>query len=393
MRRELRAPDQSWLELFYDLVFVAAILVLSAAYSKDTSSTQLVWLTLVFGMVWCTWLATTVLTNRVRLVGTALRAVLVLQMVGVLALVLTADSHLQDSTRWTGPVFAFVLVAVAVLYRMIRHAHPDLQLAFRHRSARLLTVALAFAVSPLIDSDWWALVWLLGLIVVITPSREQAEIDEHHMVHRFGELTIVILGETFVKIGLVATEEPLRDLDLWVLPMAFVLVFAIWWLYFTDVPASGLPSTRRGRFGWTLLHLPLHMAVVVLAVGVAKLLTAHAEVTEGHAPGGVRFLSLPLLLVGLSLVGLNLLAGTPENRRRAVIHVWSCLAIVVVVGVGFRLSHLPPEVIAVALTLVMVSTAVATRRFALPVDGDPDASTGGKADTGGSGANPAVAGP
>lgn len=374
-RRELRAPDQSWLELFYDLVFVAAILVLSAAYSKDTSATQLVWLTLVFGMIWCTWLATTVLTNRVRLVGTAVRAVLVAQMVGVLALVLTADSHLQDSTRWTGPVFAFVLVAVAVLYRMIRHAHPDLQLAFRHRSGRILVVAAAFAISPLVDSDWYALVWLAGLVLLVAPSRAQAEIDEHHLVHRFGELTIVILGETFVKIGLVATEEPLRDLDLWVLPMAFVLMFAVWWLYFTDVPASGLPSTRGRRVGWTLLHLPLHMAVVVLAVGVAKLLTAHVE-SSGHAPGGVRFLSLPLLLVGVSLMGLNLLAGTPENRRRALIHAWSCVAIVAVVGLGFQVSHLPPELIAVLLTLVMVGTAVATRRFALPVDDDSDPAGG-----------------
>lgn len=386
----LAAPHQSWLELFYDLVFVAAVLVLSASYSRDAAWAEVVWLGLVFGMIWATWLTTTLLTNRVRLRGTALRSLLVLQMVGVLAVVLTADDHLGDNTSWTGPLFAGVLAVTALLYRMVRRDHPELREPFRHRSARVLAVAAFFALTPLMPSDgnWYALVWAAGLAVLLLPGRaRRAPIDRHHLVHRFGELTIIIVGETFVKIGLVATEEPLRDLDLWVLPMAFALMFAIWWLYFTDVPATGLPTGDRRVTAWTLLHLPLHVAVVGLAVGIAKLLTIHVDVVHtDHAPGGVRFVAFPLLLVGASLAALNLLAGTPANRRRASIHLWSMAALVAVLVLGVGVRHLSQEVIAVLLTLVMIGTAMATRHFALVPDvaEDPEVGDG----TGGRGQGP-----
>jgi low temperature requirement protein LtrA len=371
----LAAPHQSWLELFYDLVIVAAVLVLSSIYARDSSIAEVVWLALVFGMIWSTWVATTLLTNRVRLAGTTLRSLLVLQMVLVLALVLTADDHLADNTSWTGPLFAAVLVVVAALYHLVRRDNPELRDPFRHRAGRVLAAAAVFAVTPLVPGDWYAAAWLAALAVVVLPGREERPpLDAHHLVHRFGELTIVILGETFVKIGLVATEDPLADLDLWVLPMAFVLMFAIWWLYFTDVPASGLPGGRHGVTIWTLLHLPLHLAVVGLAVGVAKLLTAHAE-SGHHGPGGIRFLALPLLLVGVTMVGFNVLAGTAANRRRAWIHVGSVAATLAVLALGSGVEDLPPEVVAVLLTAVVVATAVATRRYALLPDrevGDGD---------------------
>ena len=53
-----------WLELFYDLVFVAAILVFSSAVSHLHDASRITWVVAVFCAVWWVWLSTTMFTNR-----------------------------------------------------------------------------------------------------------------------------------------------------------------------------------------------------------------------------------------------------------------------------------------------------------------------------------------
>jgi low temperature requirement protein LtrA len=364
----LAAPPQSWLELFYDLVFVAAILVLSSAYSADATPTSVLWLTVVFGMVWATWLATTLLTNRVRLAGSFLRGLLVVQMLLVMTLVVVSNATIEDETWLSGLVFLGVMVVLALTYRDVQRSTPELRPALRFRTGRCLGVGVVLAATTFVaETAIWAPVWIGGLLLLVLPARrrDDEQLDSHHLRHRFGEFTLLMIGESFVKIGLVATEEPLRRLDFAVLPVAFVLAFSIWWLYFTDVPASELPTSSNARTGWMLLHFPFHLGIVALAVGVAKLLVT-PDAAGGHgAPGGVQFLTIPLLLVTLSLVGLNLLVDGPQHRRRAHIHSAATGVLAVLGVVTFTVDPLPPEASAWLLAGVMVATAAATRRFAV----------------------------
>ena len=56
-----------WIELFYDLVFVAAILVFSSAVSHLHDASRIAWVVAVFCAVWWVWLSTTMFTNRFRM--------------------------------------------------------------------------------------------------------------------------------------------------------------------------------------------------------------------------------------------------------------------------------------------------------------------------------------
>jgi low temperature requirement protein LtrA len=365
----LAAPPQSWLELFYDLVFVAAILVLSSAYSADSRVGNVVWLAVVFGMVWATWLATTLLTNRVRLAGTFLRSLLVAQMLLIMTLALVGNSTLEDDTTLSGVVFAGAMVVLAAMYRHVGRHAEDLRPALRSHTVRCLAVGGVLAVAAFVSAGVvWVPVFVAALLVLVLPGPRGAyyeHLDSEHLRHRFGEFTIIMIGESFVKIGLVATEAPLGDLDLVVLPLAFVLAFSIWWLYFTDVPATELPPSSRGRTGWMLLHFPLHLGIVALAVGIAKLLLGGLDHATHAGPGGVRFLPVPLVLISLSLAGFNLLTDGPQHRRRALIHLTASLAMGLTGVLAYRFDELPPELTAGLFTAIMAATAVATRRFAV----------------------------
>jgi len=356
-------PEQAWLELFYDLVFVAAIIVLSSAYSKDYSWAQTAWLLVVFSLMWSTWLTTTLLLNRITLQGPWLRSLLVTQMFLVLMMAVFADDHLLDHTEYVGPTFALILVVVALMYRAALGHEPELQPFIGGRAGRCLLAAVLFSMTPVMGEWWYLGAWVAGLLLVVLPARgsaHHARLDAPHLVHRFGEFTIVMLGEGFVKIGLVATEEPLDRVDLIGLPLTFVLVYAIWWLYFTDIPRSGLPSGRGRRTTWMLGHFPMHLCITAFAVGMSKLLlpTAHAL-----GPKAVRFVTVPLTVIVLSLALLNWTMNTPGARRREVIHLYSSVALTAVWVVLYALDTHDLEATALLVTAVLAVSAWRIRRI------------------------------
>jgi low temperature requirement protein LtrA len=370
-RPGLSAPDQSWLELFYDLVFVASIVVLSGTYAKDTSWSGAIWLILVFSLMWTTWLTTTLLLNRVTVTGTWLRGLMVIQMVLVLGMALTADYTLKDYTDWSGPVFAGVLVVLALMYHRVVKRDPDLHQFFKGRALRCVLAAVIFVLTPLYGDNWYVLPWLVGIALFLWPAGtavEHDQVDTHHLVHRFGEFTIIMLGEAFVKIGLVSTHEPLDHVDLFGLPLTFVLVFAIWWLYFTDVPVAGLPEPRTRRTAWMGAHFPMHLSITALAVAMSRLLP---PVHEAADQTSVRYITMPLTIIVLSLAAIDVVVGTPLALRRARIHMWSAVALVIVWFVLIGESSHDLEGTAVLVTIVLAVSAGRIRR--IPTVAEPAA--------------------
>jgi low temperature requirement protein LtrA len=100
----------------------------------------------------------------------------------------------------------------------------------------------------------------------------EAPLHEEHLVERLGLLTIIVCGESFVKVSLLASEGNLEQLDLIVLGALFILVFSMWWSYFDDIPDAGLPPSLTRMRGWVVGHLFLQIYLVGVAVGFSKLL-------------------------------------------------------------------------------------------------------------------------
>ncbi len=367
-------PGQSWLELFYDLAFVAAILVMSSTYSKYAGVEGVIWLGLVFSLIWCTWLATTMMLGAGLVTTVWTRTLLLTQMVLVLAVAITSNYTHQDHSEAVGPIFAFVLVTLALLYRAARKSDVDLAVAYKGYGLRCLLAALVFLGAPLVGWPWWyPVLWVFGILLFMVPTGSEERhlpMDAHHIVHRFGEFTIIVLGEVFVKLGITATQEPLDEVDLIGLPLATAVMFGIWWLYFTDVPAMGL-STRHGRrLTWLYLHFPLHLSLVASAVALAHILVPHDE--SGHAEAGtistIRYIVIPIgvILVTIGLIGVYG-GGPPELvRRRLRVFLFAAGALIVaeVALLGFNSYDL--EASALIVSIVLAITAWRIRRILVP---------------------------
>ncbi len=332
-RRHL-TPPQSWLELFYDLAFVAAIVVVSTAYSKDYSLRQSAWLLVVFSLIWTTWLMSALLMERVRIAGTYQRGLLVGQMAMVLLMAVTSDDFVQDSTGAVAPLFAGILVTFLLLYRATARTPAQAGDAPVGRTARLVVAIGLFVGTVWAGGYVYVLMWFAGLVIVLTTIRSQYPDDDRrgrHLADRFGEFTIIMLGESFVKIGLVASDEPLDRIDLFGLPLTFVLMAAVWWMYFAQVAPVGLPGQPVRRNLWILGHFPLHLGIAALAVGLAKLLL---PIEGGYAEEDLGLITVPLVLVVVSVAFLDWLGGTREGRLRALVLLSGAVAVVLVAAVN-----------------------------------------------------------
>ncbi len=370
------APDQDWLELFYDLAFVASIVVFSGALAANYTEPAALWLVLVFAIVWVTWLLSALFFERVEVHGALQRSLLVAQMALVLLIAVTAHTLSYDDAYVVGPTTTVVLIAFVVMRRRAFSTEPEMASEFTTTTPRILVAALIIGVTGFLESAWYVGFWIVGLALLVSTIRFDHP-DEpgsrEHLVHRFGEFTLIMLGESFVKIGLVAAEEPPDAIDLFGLPLAFVLVASIWWLYFTEVPTGGIPDTSGKRRAWVFLHFPLHLAIVTLAVGLSKLLLFRDDRPIRER---LWLITMPTVVVLLCLVAFNLLVGSGEARRRARILVGAAVVITLVASLnGSRDTlavgdvHLDYQLgtTTLAITVVMLGSTRLIRRAPAPV--------------------------
>lgn len=384
------APELSWLELFYDLVFVAAIVVVSTTFSELAGWSGIVWLALVFSLIWCTWLTTTVMLG-VGIVATLwTRTLLLAQMVLVLAVAITSDYRNGDHSTAVAPLFAAVLLTLALLYRTARRSDEKLKEAYRGSGLRCVVAAGVFLVAPAFGWPWWyPIPWLIGILVFMLPlnhAERQLPLRTNHVVHRFGEFTIIMLGEVFVKLGITATSHPLDDVDLYALPLATAVVFGIWWLYFTDVPTMGMSERPGRRLVWVHLHFPMHLGVVATAVALAHTLlpVEGSGAHDGGSINSIQYVVIPVAAILASIGLLGVFGGGDAALARTRLRVFLAATGVLVVSEAVLLGTESYDLQASAfiVTVVLAVTAWWIRRLGAPAGQATAAGSVAEADVG-----------
>ena len=283
---ERRAPHHGartvgWLELFYDLVFVAGIVTFSDAVSFAAEGNVIAVVTAAFAAVWWIWVTTTLFANRFRTDDLGQRALILVQMMLLTLISLVVGDGAGRHEGFLSTAYALLCVDVAVMHAREVRRSAGARAAFAIARRNEFAIAtLPFLASALISGPARYVLWVIGLATIVVPvvayrfGRVEGEvpIDEDHLVERFGLLTIIVCGESFVKVSLLASDGSLESLDLIVLGALFVLVFSMWWSYFDDIPEGGLPSGIGRLRGWFLGHLFLQVFLVGVAVGYSKLL-------------------------------------------------------------------------------------------------------------------------
>ncbi len=277
------ARQVTFLELFYDLVYVVLIAELAHALAGHVDLAGLAGYAFLFVIVWWAWLNGTMYhelhgSNDIRT-----RVFTFLQMFTVASMAVFAHDALGKSSVGFAPSYAaFQLILTFLWWRTDVHDPDHWPLSQPYVLAFLVTTLL-FVVSVFVPAPWRFVLWGLALLISLLLSlmtfnlgrsdpRIQAEINRTadvspSAVERFGLFTIIVLGEVIVAVVQgVAGHHHLNWLVGATATLGMLIAIGLWWVYFdlifppltkarqchsfgVDVPASAHDHGHRGRRG------------------------------------------------------------------------------------------------------------------------------------------------
>ncbi|MBC8075096.1 MAG: low temperature requirement protein A, partial [Chloroflexales bacterium] len=328
----------SWLELFYDLVFVVVVAEVAHYLAEHVTPVGVLGYALLFLAVWWSWISGTVYTDRFETMDISYRLIVFLQMVPVAAMAIFAHDALGEG----GPQFALAYVAarlliIALWLRAGWHNPSFRPVSNRYAAGFGLSVAL-FVASVFVEAPLRYLLWGLALtidlatpLLTVRQQRALPPLSSSHLPERFGLFVIIVLGEAIIGVvrGVAEQESfsPLTGL------LGLALVFGLWWVYF-DFVARRVPRPGMPQFVWTYLHLPLVMSIAAIGAGVLNVLTVAED--RSFRPEFLLMagaLALALVAIGLLEMTLRRDANEPTDHRTSVLLKFGVAALAVGVGV------------------------------------------------------------
>jgi low temperature requirement protein LtrA len=312
----------TWIELFFDLIFVAAVAEVGTPLEADYTLHGLLRYGFLFLLIWWAWLGHTFFATRFDCDDLVQRFLVLLQCFIAAVMAVNAGDALDSrSSAGFGAAYAGMRILLAIQYWRARAIPPTRSLTTRHAGgfavAALLWLISAFFEPPV---RYW--LWLVSAFLdFATPwlaarHLEKAPPDANHLPERFSLFTIILIGE-FVA----AVMRGIKSHENWSVPaaaaafsgVAFALLLA-WWYF--EIAHGESPrhvrSRRQARIFqlWQHAHLAFFAGVAVAGVGFQKAI-AHAD---SQLDGGSA--RLLCSAVAISIVSINVIGAMTERTQR-----------------------------------------------------------------------------
>ncbi|MEU9982878.1 low temperature requirement protein A [Streptomyces sp. NPDC050856] len=357
-----------WLELFFDLVFVALAAQLSHSLHGDPGPTDFgIFLALYFPPWWA-WINLTVAANvfhedTVRRRLLMLSAMLCLAVMTVAVTEATGDRSVAYALGYAGTR----VVLLGLWWPSTRRAtEPGGPLVPRWRPlGYCLVSALGWTGSVLVPVPWRFAAWAvllaaeLGVLLTARGGGLPRRLHVGHLVERVGLFVIIVFGESIVAL-LTSLDAAWTGPAGWVGLIGFVMLAALWWSYFDfgAVSAEMVLGAASGPQAFSLardvtgfLHFFVTAAVISVAGGLA---TAVEEAGQGHrhlAHGAVIALAGGLALYHAAHACIALRFG----RGPLKVAVWAVPGIGVPLVVVAVSGHLAPWQVVLILAAEVVA--------------------------------------
>ncbi len=307
----------TWLELFFDLVFVVAMAELGGYLHDHLTLVGFLQFAGLFAIVWWIWLGVSYFADVYNTNDPMSVGLIVAAMFGVIFLSQTIESALNGgSFAFAAAVFVlrgFLTVSYLRAWHLRHHVDPDERRFLTTWIWLEVLVTIVWGVSLLVPEPgryglWIAscVVGVAGLTVVYLSWETILAPKASHCSERLGLLTILVLGETVLGVSIGVSIASFTLAVLVVSGLGFTIAVSAWWLYFarydervyerTLLARSEHWRTRRPRgIAHVYAHVLVHAGIVAAGIGIAVALEA---AFTGHALDlGARV----VLCVGLAM--------------------------------------------------------------------------------------------
>ncbi|MBT2289320.1 low temperature requirement protein A [Paenibacillus albidus] len=272
----------TWLELFYDLLFVAAVSkathVLLHVEHNSISLEHLAKFILIFVPIWWAWVGQSVFINRFGRDSKSHRIFMILQLFFVL--IMTASLNVDFDANYLPFLIGYIglrgLTAVQYLLAV------RTETAHKRKTARFFGtyfwLGLFISCLSLFFDSYIRYIFLYAgiftdILVPLIGRRILVRTPIHtaHLLERFALFTLILLGESVISMLAVLQTHTFTASSILFAVLAFALVIAIWWQYFENVEKHIDKSKQTA--GQTIIygHLFIYFSLSMIAASIQLL--------------------------------------------------------------------------------------------------------------------------
>ncbi|RDJ12196.1 low temperature requirement protein A [Rhizobium grahamii] len=358
----------TFLELFFDLVFVFSISQLSHALAAHYTPLGAAEAGLMTFAVWWVWIFTAWATNWLDPDKMPVRIMLVVLM--LLGLVLSAS--IPEAFADKGLLFAgaYVLMQVGrslfTTYAFKDHSASNWR-NFLRISTWFIVSGVFWIVGGFLEHEARLIAWVIALAIEYAgPASSFAvpglgksnatewDVSGAHMAERCALFVIICLGEAVLVSGRTFSEMPFSKLTAVVFFTGFIGTVAMWWLYFRfgheraahRIEHEETPGSLA-RQAFTYAHIPILAGIIVHAVAV-EFMFSHP-----HETGNLGIMASVLGGSGLFLAG-NLWFKGATSGRMPLSHL---AGLVLLILLAFIAPFIEVHLAGILATLVLIIVA------------------------------------
>lgn len=302
----------TFLELFYDLVYVVIIAELSHSLSLHVTLEAFGSFIFLFVLVWFIWLNAAVYHNLHGRDDVRTRTFAFLQMAIVVVMAVYAHDAVGETSDEFALAYASFLILMTFLWWRTGVHDPD------HRPQTIPYITsypvgvILFIVSVFVPTSIRFPLWGIALLVMIVIPGVISSIGQRReyfsgidltsasLRERFKLFTIIVFGEVIlaVTIGL----SQIQDINITnglLGALGLILAFELWWMYFDASAEHPVKSGFDWFWAWAFVHLPIWIGITAVGPSVLNII-----VLEGATvPYGVYWLMIGSIALALASVG------------------------------------------------------------------------------------------
>lgn len=356
----------SWLELFFDLVFVVAIAQLAHFLHDELTWAGIGGFAALFVPVWWLWIDFSYYADQFDVERGSYRLTMLGVMFGLIVLAMTIPKALHGGSAAFATIYTALRLVIIVLYLQAWRLVPQ----SRELTARYtISFSIAFVlwlISIVVPEPARFFLWVIALfieisngpITYVTIRSVPAQVS--HMDERFGLFVIIVLGEAIVA---VATGVAGTQWQWWAALTGlcgFIIAVSLWGMYFERADSSVINSALRGNkqallrsyvYGYS--HVFVFAGIVATGVGIQSAIEAATKGSLTIEARAVLCGGLAVFLLGLSAVQWAAPRSLPGQIIR--VRVLAACGCALLVWLG---SFLAPLALTGVLTAILVGLAL-----------------------------------
>jgi low temperature requirement protein LtrA len=374
-------------EVFFDLVFVFAFTRVISFMADEPTTLALVRGLVLLALLWWSWSAYTWLGNQARADVGVVRAGAIAAMAAVFVVALAVpDSFRHAPDRLDGPLtLALAYLVVRVLYvctyLFAAAGEPALRRQLLLDAITQTVASIPLLVGALLGGTPQLLLWIAVLVIDWGGGQVMSRYgggwrlrSPGYFAERHSLVFIIALGESIVSVEIGIGTAPVDVPTLAATLLGFAMTVCLWLLYFESVaPVTrrqlellhGASRARLARDAHSLLHFPLIVGVIYVALGIEQVLARLSEPDGRDPTAPLGWVALVALYGGVACyLGGQVAVGWRAVRAGSVVQLGGAGLALLLLPVGRLLP--PLAALGLITTLLAVLTlygSVATSRM------------------------------